>query len=139
MTSPDLSLANISSQIKVREHRVTDFMTEKDAEEVKINNQKGKKSAKFDQVDAYIAEILARFGFSTYEAWKSGTIDEQTMVRLIEAERSREARDRLRIENVLVAAIAGSNHPTKHGHAPKSLKAALKMLKSEQKLAEGSK
>lgn len=138
MSTPELSLAHVSSQIKVREHRVSDFLTEDEQEEVRNTNKKGK-TKRFDQIDAYVAEIIARFGFYTYEAWKSGTIDEQTMVRLIEAERTREARDRLRLENVLVAAIAGANRPTKHGHAPKSLKAALKMLKSEQKLAEGNK
>lgn len=138
MSTPELSLTNVSSRIKVREHRVSDFLTEDEQEEVRNTNKKGK-TKRFDQIDAYVAEIIARFGFQTYEAWKSGTIDEQTMVRLIEAERTREARDRLRLENVLVAAIAGANRPTKHGHAPKSLKAALKMLKSEQKLAEGNK
>lgn len=138
MSAPELSLANVSSKIKVREHRVSDYLTEEEKSEVRNANAKGK-NKRFDQIDAYIAEIIARFGYQTYEAWKSGTIDEQTMVRLIEAERTREARDRLRLENVLVAAIAGANRPTKHGHAPKSLKVALKMLKSEQKLAEGSK
>ena len=59
------------------------------------------------------------------------------MAKYISAERAREARSRLRLENIIVASIAGANRATKSGHAPKTLKTAIKMLKSEEKLAKG--
>ena len=59
------------------------------------------------------------------------------MAKYIQAERAREARNRLMIENIIVASVAGANNATKNGHPPKSLKAAIKMLKNEQNLAKG--
>lgn len=131
----ELTLDNVKA--KVREHRASDFLSEEQQEEVKKSNIKGKKSAKFNEIDAYIGEILARFGYETYMAWKNGDIDEATMAKYIMAERSREAKNRLRLENIVVASVYGANHPTKQGHAPKSLRTAIKMLKSEEQLAKG--
>ena len=135
MTKPDLTLKNVKA--KVREHRASDFLTSEQIEEVKKSNIKGKKPAKFNSIDSYIAEILARFGYESYLAWKAGDIDEKAMAKYIMAERAREARTRLKLENIIVASVSGANNPTKQGHAPKSLKAAIKMLKSEEKLAKG--
>ena len=99
------------------------------------SNIKGKKRTSFDAIDAYIAEIIARFGYDTYLAWKKGDITEENMVKFIEAERAREARSRLIIESIIVASVAGANNATKGGHMPKTLKNAVKMLKHEQKIA----
>lgn len=135
MMTPELTLDNVKA--KVREYRASDFLSDKQQEEVKKSNIKGKESASFNNIDAYIGEIIARFGYGAYEAWKNGDIDENAMARYIMAERAREARNRLRLENIIVASVYGANHPTKQGHAPKSLKTAIKMLKSEEKLAKG--
>lgn len=139
MTRPELTLENVRETAKVKSFRASDFLTDKQMDEVKESNLKGKKKSSFDQVDSYIAEILARFGYDTYVAWKFGEISEQNMARYIEAERSRDAFNRLMIENIIVASVAGANNPAKGGHAPKSLKAAIKMLKNEQNLAKGGK
>ena len=138
MTAPELTLNNVKNNAKVRNFRASDFLTDEEIEEVHESNIKGKKKARFDKVDAYIAEILARFGYDAYVAWKFGEIDEKHMAKYIEAERAREARNRLMIENVIVASVAGANNATKGGHPPKSLKTAIKMLKNEQKLAKGA-
>lgn len=139
MTAPELTLNNVQNTAKVKTFRASDFLTDEQMDEVHESNTRGRKSYKFDAIDAYIAEILARFGYDTYVAWKFGEIDELHMAKYIEAERAREARNRLPLENILVAAVAGANHPTKGGHAPKSLKTAIKMLKSEEKIAKGGK
>ena len=131
----ELTLNNV--KVKVREHRASDFLSEEQQEEIKKTNLKGEKGVKFNKIDSYIAEILARFGYSTYLAWKNGDIDETAMAKYILAERAREAQNRLRLENIVVASVCGANHPTKQGHAPKSLKTAIKMLKNEEKLAKG--
>jgi len=123
---PELTLQNVKA--KVREHRASDFLTKEQVEEVRKSNFKGIKRTKFDKVDAYIAEIIARFGYETYRAWKAGDINEKTMVRYIEAERAREAQNRVRIESIITAC-----------HAHKGLKTAIKMLKTEEKLAKGEK
>lgn len=140
MTMPEkITLKKAQEAVKEKSFRASDFLTNEEIEEVHKSNLKGKKKTGFDEIDAYIAEIIARFGYDTYVAWKFGEIDELNMAKYIRAERAREARSRLAIENVVVAAMAGANHPTKGGHLPKSLKAALKMLKNEQKIAEGGK
>ena len=137
MTVPELTLENVRKTAKVKTFRASDFLTQEEQKEVQISNLKGKSLPKYDRVDAYIAEIIARFGYDTYMAWKAGDIAEETMVRLIEAERAREAKGRFVLESIIVASVAGANNPTKGGGAPKSLKKAIKMLKSEQKLAGG--
>lgn len=139
MTVPELTLNKVKQNAKVRNFRASDFLTDKQIEEVHESNIKGKKNLSFDAIDAYIAEIIARFGYDTYVAWKFGEISEINMAKYIEAERAREARNRLMIENIIVASNAGANNPTKHGHMPKSLKTAINMLKKEQELAKGAK
>lgn len=139
MTVPELTLNKVKEDVKVRNFRASDFLTQEQMDEVHESNAKGKKSHSFDVVDAYIAEILARFGYDTYVAWKFGEISEEQMVRYIEAERARETQNRLKLEHIIVASVAGANRPTKTGHLPKSLKTAIKMLKNEEKLAKGAK
>ena len=139
MTAPELTLNKVKNNAKVRNFRASDFLTDEEIEEVHTSNIKGKKTNSFDRIDAYIAEIIARFGYDTYVAWKFGEIGELQMAKYVEAERAREARNRLNIENVIVASVMGANHPTKRNHMPKSLKTAIKMLKNEEKLAKGAK
>lgn len=137
MTAPELTLDKARETAKVKVSRASDFLTDEEIAEVKESNLKGRKIASFNQVDAYVAEIIARFGYDTYIAWKNGEISENNMVRYIEAERVREVRNRLILENIIVASVSGANQRTKTGHAPKSLKMAVKMLKSEEKLVKG--
>lgn len=138
MTTPELTLNKVKQEAKVRNFRASDFLTDEEVEEVRESNIKGKKTRGFDIIDAYIAEIIARFGYDTYVAWKFGEIGEEQMMKYVKAERAREVQNRLMIENVIVASVAGANNPTKTGNMPKSLKSAIKMLKNEEKLAKGA-
>lgn len=137
MTVPELTLNKVKETAKEKTFRASDFLTQEQLEEVKKSNLNGKKNTGFDSIDAYIAEILARFGYDTYVAWKFGEISESNMAKFIMAERAREARKRLRIENIIVASVYGANNGDEHGHAPKTLKTAIKMLKEEENLAKG--
>ena len=139
MTAPELTLNEIKKTARVKSFRASDFLTDEQIEEVHESNIKGKKNTSFDVIDAYIAEIIARFGYDTFVAWKFGEIGEEQMMKYIQAERAREVQNRLMIESVIVASVAGANNPTKGGHMPKSLKSAIKMIKSEEKLAKGVK
>ena len=137
MTEPELKLQKVKETAVKREFRASDFLTDEQMEEVHRSNARGKKKAGFDDIDAYVAEILARFGYQAYLAWKCGDISAENMAKFIQAERAREVRYRLGLENIIVASVAGANNPTKGGHAPKSLKTAIKMLKREENIAKG--
>lgn len=137
MRMPELTLSKVKETAKVKSFRASDFLTDKQIEEVHESNLRGKKTTKFDAIDAYIAEIIARFGYDTYVAWKFGEISETNMAKFIQAERVREAKNRLKLENIIVASVYGANNPDKHGNAPKTLRTAIKMLKSEENLAKG--
>lgn len=139
MTTPELTLDKVKETAKVRNFRASDFLTDDEIGEVHKSNIKGKVRLGFNQVDSYVAEIIARFGYDTYKAWKYGEIEEIQMTRYLKAEQAREAKERLQLEALILAATAGANRPTKGGHAPKSLQMAIKMLKKEQKKAEGGK
>lgn len=135
---PDLTLQNVTKKItQVREAKASDFLTNDEIAEIHESNIKGKKSLGFDEIDAYVAEIIARFGYDTYIAWKDGDISEERMVKLVQAERVRDVKNRLALESIIVGSMAGANNPV-HGHAPKSLKAAFNIIKSERKFAEGN-
>ena len=138
MTEPEKISLEKAKQIagKKRNFRASDFLTEDEQAEIRKNNAKGKESP-FNAVDAYVAEILARFGYDTYMAWKAGDIDNSRMQKYILAERARDAQFLFPIENIIVASMAGANNPTRGGHAPKSLQAAIKILKQEQERANG--
>lgn len=138
MTAPEFTLKNARETAKIKVSRASDFLTKEEIKEVHESNIKGKKNLSYNQVDAYIAEILARFGYDTYVAWKFGEISEVNMVKYIEAERARETRNRLKLEQIMVASMAGANNPVgKSGKLPKTLKTALKMLKNEEKMVKG--
>lgn len=139
MTTPELTLNNVKKTVvQTRTVRVSDFLSDDDKRNINQKRaQKAQKSRKFDEIDAYSAEILARFGYNAWQAWQTGQIKPEKMMRMIYAERARAKRELLGIEALIVAANAGANNPTKGGHAPKSLKNAIKILKNEQKQARG--
>ena len=137
MTTPEISLDEAKKiATKKRNFRASDFLSEDEQKEVRKNNAKGKKEL-FNVVDSYVAEILARFGYDTYIAWKAGDISNDKMQRFILAERARDAQVLFPLENIIVASMAGANNPTRSGHAPKSLQMAIKILKQEQEKANG--
>lgn len=137
MTTPEISLDNAKKIASTkRNFRASDFLTEEEQKEVRKNNAKGKKEL-FNVIDAYAAEILARFGYDAYMAWKAGDISNDKMQRFILAERARDAQFLFPLENIIIASMAGANNPTRGGHTPKSLQMAIKILKQEQERANG--
>ena len=96
------------------------------------------KKRPFDDVDAYVAEIIARFGYDTYQAWKRDEIDDAKTKRLIFAERARERQNWLPLEVLLQNLIQGGVAV----YMPKKLsskghKQVQKILKDEVKMAKG--
>ena len=138
MRTPDITLNDARKELDSNErvYRVSDFLTQDEVKELHDNNKVKHITPKFDRVDAFVAEIISRFGYETYRAWKAEEISQDMMVRLLEAERSREAGIRLQLETLIVASCAGANRPNKSGQSPRSLKMAIKMLNDERKKVE---
>lgn len=141
MTAPELTLNEVKKQIRPKNRvvRVSDFLSNEEKMHIKLVRQEksAQKRRGFDEVDSYSAEILARFGYDTWLAWKDGRIEMRKMARMIRAERAREKQLLIGLESIIVSAMSGANHPDKHGKPPKSLKNAINILKVEQKAARG--
>lgn len=141
MTTPELTLNEVKKtvQAKTRVVRVSDFLSKEKKIELKMAQEanSARKKRQFDEIDAYSGEILARFGYEAWMAWQNGQIKADKMLKMVLAERARQKREILGLEGIILATGAGANNPTKSGHAPKSLKNAVKILKSEQNQAKG--
>lgn len=140
MTAPELTLGEVKKTVE-KTVRVSDFLTKEQKIEIALAREKKAldKGRGFDDIDAYSAEILARFGYDSWQAWQCGQIKQEKMAKMVLAERARDKQSLLGLEGLILAVGAGANNPTKSGHAPKSLKNAVKILKNEQKLAKGVK
>lgn len=145
----EITLATAKDTLKEREQvfRASDFLPERKIEELHEINARGRKIVRpYDEVDAFAAEVLARFGWHAYRAWKTGERDERgrtimttdQLFKYIAAERARTTAEGLPLQYTVVGAMAGANHPTKHKNAPKTLKNTIKFLKEQQKKAKGA-
>ena len=135
-----LTIEEIKKSPKVTDKvfRASDYLSEEELDEIHASNAKGKKIEKpFDDIDAFSAEILARFGWDTYQAWLEGRFEMSKSLRFIAAERARDKQLIVHLEAIILSAIAGANNPDKNGKMPKSLKQASDILKKEIKEAQG--
>lgn len=141
MTAPELTLKQVkkSEKVTTRTVRVSDFLSNDKRIELRMAQEarSAEKRRGFDEIDAYSAEILGRFGYHAWLAWQTGQIKGEKMAKMVLAERARAKRELLGVETMILAVGAGANNPTKAGHAPKSLRNAIKILKDEQKQAKG--
>lgn len=121
-----------------RNARISDFLTKSEQRELRnANLHRQKKKKKFDAVDAYVAEIIARFGYDAYKDWKAGIIDDKKMSRMLLAERAREKEHLLAIEGIIIAMTSPLIKREKGKPAPKSPKLAVKIYKEEAQIARG--
>lgn len=140
-TDEKTTLKGIKNSPKMAEQnfRPSDFLTDEEMDALHESNARGGKINKpYDDIDAFEAEILARFGWQTYQAYLSGEADIEQLARYIAAERARDAQNRYNLECIIVSSVAGANRPRRHGGAPKSLKKALDIVKAEYKRAKGA-
>lgn len=141
MTAPELTLQQVkkSEKVTTRTVRVSDFLSNEKRIELRMAQEarSAEKRRGFDEIDAYSAEILGRFGYHAWLAWQTGQIKGEKMAKMVLAERARAKRELLGVETMILAVGAGANNPTKAGHAPKSLRNAIKILKDEQRQAKG--
>lgn len=137
----NLTLNDVRERPVIKQDRVfraSDFLTEDEKQELRDVNARGRNYKRpFDDVDSFCAELLARFGWDAYNAWLNGEFDPEKAMRFVAAERARQKREILPLESLIVSAVAGANHPTKHKSVPKGLKHAQKIIKTELKEAKG--
>lgn len=138
MRGAELTLEAVKKSQKaapVHVSRLSDFVSSEKVEELHANNVKGTAKAKrFDAVDSYVAEIMARFGYEAYQAWKMGIIPDYRMRRLIWAERAREAAYLNNIEAVItLTGIAGAT--SKKSKEP--INRAIQQIKNNEKVMKG--
>lgn len=138
-SKPEITLNNIRNSDRVKVFQASELLTKEQKTKREQRRQTGRRKRRlFDDIDAYIAEIIARFGYDTYRAWKNDEIDDAKMDRLILAERARERQSWLPIE-VLLQNLIHSGIPVLMMKKPNSKggKQVQKILKDEVKMAKG--
>lgn len=141
MNKPPLTLSEIrkSEKISPRHVGVADLIPKKELEELRVKQAKAahKKKCAFDDTDAYVAEIIARFGYDAYQAWNKDQIGDTKMKRLILAERARERQQWLPIEALLRCLIQGGIPTFQIKKPSKAAKKVQEILHDEVKVAKG--
>lgn len=135
------TLKDVRKSDKLRGERVysaSDFMSKDDKLRIEQARQKShEEKRKFDDVDAYTAEIVARFGYEAYKDWNKGVISDIKMSKWILAERARDKAKLLSIEGIIIAMVSPTIQRHKGKPAPKSPKVAMDIFKSDAKVARG--
>lgn len=136
---PELTLNEIKKSPKLgRTFRASDFLTKEEQQELRQANLRGRRGKrKFDAVDAYAAEIIARFGYDTYKAWNEGELDAEKMYRMVLAERAREKALILPLESIIVTMVRDCIRRGKKDKKPKGPKEAARIIKQELKVIRG--
>lgn len=140
MTTPELTLSKIRQSPKLmgKTFRVSDFRTNEEKEKhIKQKAKRKPKKKRFNEVDSYIAEMIARFGYDAYKAWNRGEIDDRKMTAMIYAERAREKQYILPLETIVAQLVKDCIRRNKKEKKPTGPKEAAKILKAEIKIAMG--
>lgn len=137
-SKPEFTLNDIRNSSKVKVFQASELLTKEQKTKREQRRQTGRRKRRlFDDTDAYIAEIIARFGYDTYRAWNNDEIDEVKMNRWILAERARERAQFIPIEGVIAHMVGACIKRTKKERAPKGPKEAQKIIAQEIKAAKG--
>lgn len=127
-----------SPKVTTKSFRASDYLSQQELDDLHVSNLRGKPIKKpYDDIDAFEAELLARFGWDTYQAWLAGNFETERALRFVAAERARDKQRIVNLEALIVSAVAGANNGDKNGHVPKSLRHAYKILQDELKKSQG--
>lgn len=139
MESEKITLEKIRKSPKLaaeRNFRTSDFISKEEKKELKRSNSKGK-AKKFSIVEAFEAEVIARFGYDFFKDYYAGLVSVERVNRYLAAERAREKARLLPIEAMIALnAPAGASL---NKNASKAMKKAQKILSDEIRVAEGKK
>lgn len=118
--------------------QISDFMSSDEVTEVRRNNAIGKKKRRpYDTVDAFVAEMIARFGYDVYCAWNKDELSEELVNKMMVAERAREKAQLLELEGIIIAMVGACVKKEEGQPAPKGPKTAIKIFKRVAKMARG--
>lgn len=112
------------------------------SEEQKLNiararANKPRQKKLFDDIDAYCAEIMGRFGYEAYKAWKAGNIENEFMGKMLLAERARDKQKLLNLEAMVIASAGSVSMRRKPSAVKKASKTAIDIYRKEAKYARG--
>lgn len=138
MRRAELTLNKVKESEKttpVHVSRLSDFVSSEETEELRAKNAQGsKRKKKFNAVDSYVAEIIARFGYEAYKDWNMGIIPNDKMERLIWAERGRERALLNNLEAIITLnGMAGAT--SKKSKQP--IDKAIQQIKENEKIVKG--
>ena len=138
-SKPKLTLNQIKQSPKLgRQARASDFLTQADREKLQLANARGKRGKRqFNDTDAYIAKMIARFGYDFYLKWNAEELDQLWVDKLMKAEDARERANWVPFEGFIRAIIQGGVPTYNPKHPPKIGKQVQKIIKAEIKAARG--
>lgn len=137
-SKPEFTLNNIRNSPRVKVFQASELLTNEQKEErEKKQKARPKKKRQFDDVDAFTAEIMARFGYDAYLAWNKGEIKHETMLHMIAAERARERAAWIPLESIIISIVGSCIRRSKKEKPPKGPKKAQDIIKLEIKTARG--
>lgn len=138
---PEITLAEVRKNLPRNNLRASDLVDAdkltKLRSEAKAKSKSSKKKKLFDSVDAFGAEIIARFGLETYQKWNSGEVETEQMMRWICAERAREKANLADLEAVIIAMVGSCIRRSKKDPKPKGPGIANKIYKRHISQAKG--
>ena len=152
-TAPELTLKNVrrratdakssgyNPNAPERHVRVRDLLSSDEITEVKLDRQRRKQAERieFDAIDVFVAELIARFGYDFYRAWKdpdNTDITTEKAIRFLYAERLRDLEPLYDIASTVAMAAAGAQQPTKNKRVNKGMRGLSKKLKQFEKLLD---
>lgn len=141
MTAHGLTLKKVQESSKLKSGGVfhaSDFLSEDEKREIAVSRAiKTKPKRRYNAVDAFVAEMTARFGYEFYKEWAEGKIPTEKVNRLIAAERARERSNFLGLEAIVITAVSSCVRREKGQPKPKGMKIAQDIFRSEEKKAKG--
>lgn len=127
-----------NSKLKKKVFQASDFLTKEEQLKLKRANFEGKKKQRrYNDIDAYIAEMIGRFGYEFYKDWKSGLIKTDQVNKYIAAERARDKSNVLALEAIVISMVGACIKREKKQPKPRGPKIAQNIFKHEEKIAKG--
>lgn len=127
-----------NSKLKKKVFQASDFLTKEEMIKLKKANFEGKKKQRrYNEIDAYVAEIIGRFGYEFYKDWKSGIIKTEQVNKYIAAERARDKSNFLALEAIVISMVGACVKREHKQPKPRGPKIAQNIFKHEEKIAKG--
>ena len=115
--------------------RLSDLVSKE--EKAKLKPKRPEKRRSYDDIDAFVAEVIARFGYDVYRKWNAEEIETMTLQKWVLAERARDRAPFIPLEGVIAHMVGACIRRTKKERAPKGPKEAQKIISLEIKAAKG--